>query len=382
MPREKAVQRLLSSGAVQAFAFTRGILLVATFLGLRLQPQLFKEPWRAFPDLLWFDGWARWDSVWYWTIVDEGYEFVPHQMSNVAFFPLYPLVVKACSFPARLFLDPQRAFLLTGIVLSHVFFLVALIGLERLASLLADRATAQRTVWLTCSFPFALFYSAAYTESLFLALAVWSTYLARRQYWGSATILAATCAVSRTVGGVIVIALLIEYVRRHEWEGRALLRGLILAAVGFAGLGLLLIYFWAHFGDPFVFAQAHSVPPWGRRLGLGHLSILVQDLFRPRMDVSLTSLWYLVLIPVCCLLAVHVTRRWGPAIAALTIGILVPSLFTGAMSIGRLVSVIFPLFLSGAFMLRRSDVLRAVCAFFIAQQILMSYWFAHWGNVF
>lgn len=38
--------------------------------------------------------WVHWDSEWYARIAQEGYSYQPGQQSPVAFFPLYPLVIR------------------------------------------------------------------------------------------------------------------------------------------------------------------------------------------------------------------------------------------------------------------------------------------------
>src|SRR5688500_6462153 len=55
--------------------------------GLRLTP--------AFTGPDWLAGWAQWDSCWYHRIASDGYSYVPGMQSTVAFFPAYPLVVRA-----------------------------------------------------------------------------------------------------------------------------------------------------------------------------------------------------------------------------------------------------------------------------------------------
>ena len=42
--------------------------------------------------------WARWDSGWYLDIAEHGYSFVPGKQSNVAFFPLYPDLIRLFHF--------------------------------------------------------------------------------------------------------------------------------------------------------------------------------------------------------------------------------------------------------------------------------------------
>lgn len=45
----------------------------------------------------WLRGWAQWDSGWSATIADHGYDYVPGRQSTAAFFPAYPMLVRAVS---------------------------------------------------------------------------------------------------------------------------------------------------------------------------------------------------------------------------------------------------------------------------------------------
>src|SRR3954467_15005723 len=39
--------------------------------------------------------WSRWDAGWYYSIAKSGYKFAPDQRSNTAFFPVYPMLIRA-----------------------------------------------------------------------------------------------------------------------------------------------------------------------------------------------------------------------------------------------------------------------------------------------
>ena len=45
--------------------------------------------------VLWVMGWVGWDSSWYMRIAEEGYRYTPGEQSSVAFFPVYPLAIRA-----------------------------------------------------------------------------------------------------------------------------------------------------------------------------------------------------------------------------------------------------------------------------------------------
>src|SRR5947208_7213807 len=111
---------------------------------------------------------ARWDTDFYHQIATVGYRWDPsvflHQ--NVVFFPLYPLLMRWGG--ALLGGHP----LLAGTVISLAAFAGAIALLFRLAVLELGDEKAWPVVLLVSTYPFALFYSVVYTESLFLFLTV------------------------------------------------------------------------------------------------------------------------------------------------------------------------------------------------------------------
>ena len=45
------------------------------------------------------DDWARWDGRWYVEIAEHGYTYDPNAQSSVAFFPLYPALMRLLTLP-------------------------------------------------------------------------------------------------------------------------------------------------------------------------------------------------------------------------------------------------------------------------------------------
>src|SRR4029450_12020105 len=88
-----------------AFASSRLALIVTGYLALTLFPAHPVESWMvlSFPDHNWIDGWVRWDSFWYESIVDPAPRFVPSYLSNANFFPLYSWVSWIVAIPFRAF---------------------------------------------------------------------------------------------------------------------------------------------------------------------------------------------------------------------------------------------------------------------------------------
>ena len=113
---------------------------------------------------------SRWDASWYAGIATYGYTWnargQQHDQQSIVFFPAYPLLIRTVG---RLV---GARYILAGMVVSFVTFLVALIYLYGLARQWLDHEQTVTALWLLASYPFALFYSAVYTESLYLCAAV------------------------------------------------------------------------------------------------------------------------------------------------------------------------------------------------------------------
>jgi mannosyltransferase PIG-V len=163
---------------------------------------------------------ARWDAVWYLNIADSGYRGA---RARSAFFPLYPLAVRAGGELAG---GSRAARLVAAYAVSLAAFLGALVLLYRLAALELGRRTATPTLLLLSLFPASLFFSAPYSESLFLLVSVGAFWAARTGHWGWAGACAAAAAATRSAGVLLLIPLAVLYLigPRKDRTERASLR--------------------------------------------------------------------------------------------------------------------------------------------------------------
>jgi hypothetical protein len=149
---------------------------------------------------------ARWDSVWYLDIANDGYG---GSGDRAAFFPLYPALVKVlgwlCGSP-----------LIAAIALSCAAFLVALAALHRLAVIEVGPDAARWAVLALALFPGSLWFSAAYSESLFLMVSVGAVLAARTQRWALAGVLGALGAATRSAGLLLVVPLALLWWDAHR----------------------------------------------------------------------------------------------------------------------------------------------------------------------
>jgi hypothetical protein len=220
---------------------------------------------------------ARWDAAWYLVIAHYGYRpaFGALTASRTAFFPLYPLGVRAL---ADVGLQPVIA----GVLLSVSALATGLYCLHRLTTLEAARLrlpdggeVARMVVLLTAFAPMAFYFSAVYSESLYLALSVGVFLCARRGRWAAAATIGALASATRSTGVVLMLPLALLYLygpREDRIVDFPLARALhpryrprwdaLWLALAPVGLGLYMGHLALAGGDPL--APFHAEAVWNR----------------------------------------------------------------------------------------------------------------------
>jgi hypothetical protein len=338
-----------------AFVVVQAASLPASFLAnLVLTPA--RE--RGFTLPFQYDTFAQifgaWDSGWYWDIATRGYYFSPNAQSSVAFFPLYPMLMRAVAAP---FGGGDRATWVAGIAIALTAYALALIALHRLTErLFGDRDIARRTVLYVAVFPWSLFLTRVYAESVFLLTSVLAVSRAYDQRWWRAGAWGALATLARPNGILIAIPLALLAVRDRPHMRQLASRWAALVPIP-AALAAYSAYVYALSGDPlgWMSAQAH----WGYSLGhppWQQLQRMVSGLFdRGAYEYLLASqmapfevlhgvsgLLFLAAIPAIC-------RRLGVAMGAyVLVSLLVPLSSNTLEGLGRYVSVLFPAFIVAA----------------------------------
>jgi hypothetical protein len=189
---------------------------------------------------------ARWDAVWFLRIADDGYE----SGLDTAFFPLYPLLVRALVAPFA----SEGALLVSAYAVSLACFVAALSLLHRLVELEIGRPTATAAVWLLALFPAAVYFGTPYSESLFLLTSVGAFYAARTDRWAWAGVLAAAASATRSAGLVLLVPLLLLWLDSQPRRPAAL-AWLALAPLGIAAYAL---YLGLDHGDALAFVDVQE----------------------------------------------------------------------------------------------------------------------------
>lgn len=212
----------------------------------------------AQPHAFW-DAFARYDSGWYRGVSQDGYAWAEGGRSNLAFFPVYPLAMRAVAEaigPPR-----SRHYYFAGIIISWVAFVAAMILLHELARLDVDEADAQRSVLLAAVYPFAFFFGVVYAESTFLACMLATFYGFRTRRWWLAG-LAGALAVCTRVNGVMAVPAFLWLAWHQVRSDRRAAGGAIVAlALIAAGFAAWCTYVYSLSGS--FIEWKHSIERWG-----------------------------------------------------------------------------------------------------------------------
>src|SRR5688572_22804210 len=227
-----AAELRLDRGLVALFVASRVLIVAAAFVAEALIPRNpLLEPGADGPILR---SLTSWDGAFYLSIVRDGYQadLVPGAYSNIAFPPLYPLIVRLLSWP----IPGSEG--IVAILVANLAFLAALALLVRLGSPYLGRRRSAIAAGLLVIYPFASVFGMAYSESLFLLLMVAAFLAAERRHRAWAGIFLLLTVLCRLQGVALVLPLLILMLRQDGWRPRASLGWLLLgplAGVAFLG---------------------------------------------------------------------------------------------------------------------------------------------------
>jgi hypothetical protein len=416
LPGFTAERRVAVRDAWSAFWSSRLVVWVAGMAAVlafgwsehnatRLDPLFLTLPFDdAFSNLLVAPA-TRFDSAWYLTIAQHGYDAT----GRPAFFPMLPALIKLMG-------ESVGAQVLAGIALSSLCGVAGLYLLHRLVTLDFDLRHAKAVVWLAAWFPGALVLSAIYTESLFLVLSIGSIYAARLGRWPVAGVLGGIAAASRSGGVLLLVPLLILYLYGPRADAPAatpasplrprypIRPSLLWIALGIpAGLVAYMAYLGVNLGDPLAVFTAQDqwhrtfIPLGGLAMGIwdgisGAFELLVPGARGQLNGPSLVSPEVLALRDVfmCGFLVLGLwlvyesAKRLNPAYTAyavcgMALPISVPAQGYALMSLPRFMFVLFPLWIALALWVAERGRYRRVLVTFGVLLAASSALFVQWA---
>ncbi|MHB8146459.1 MAG: mannosyltransferase family protein [Vulcanimicrobiaceae bacterium] len=278
--------------------------------------------------------WGRWDAVHYLDIATHGY-----QGTDMAFFPLYPLLIKLLG-------SLVGNHLIAGLLISNASFFFGLLFLYKLLEHEYDRPVARRAIFYVSIFPSAIFFSAVYTESLFFMLTVASFYYLRSHRWWIAGAMGFLAAMTRVEGVLLVVPFFIEWLSTYKSDFSRGSKSLFAAGLIPLGLFVYMAYLWVLRADPLYFSHVqihwnrHLAPPWVSLYNSIHQILTAtqaQTVANQALEVAFTVLMIVVLL--------GGWRRLRPSyIAYMGLSILIPMSTSSLMSMPRFALVLFPMF--------------------------------------
>ena len=202
---------------------------------------------------------TSWDGLYYLGIARDGYHTaaVAGAYHDIAFPPLYPVLVRALALPWPAYQG------LVAVVLSNMAFLVGLGLLVRLGEPYLGIGRARAAAGFLALYPFAAVFSMSYTESVFLVLSVGAFLAAEHRRAATTGLLLMLATLCRLQGAALALPLAILLWQRSERRLTPSLAWILLgpaAAAGFLGF----VAWLSGSGSAYLDAQA----AWGRS-GLG-----------------------------------------------------------------------------------------------------------------
>lgn len=326
---------------------------------------------------------ARWDSGWYYSIVEKGYYFETiEENANIVFFPLYPLLMEGLGKILA------QQYLLAGAIISSLALGGAVVFIYFLAKIdLKTKSKALLAVLFTLLYPYAFFYTAVYTESLFLMLVAGSFYFARKKKWLTASIFAALASATRPTGVIMFPLLILEYLDQVKFKLKEVKEDALWILLSPLGLFMYMGYLWTTFGDPFLFRKAQNA--WGRKgFSLSGVFEMFGSYFNDFLNIfSNPTAFYLsngtdfLVFMLVLILGFYVFFKFRKSYGAfIIISLIIPIMTQSMVSIGRYSTVLFPIFILLALKVKKQPwnyaliVLFSMLSAFSILMFVHSYW--------
>ena len=346
-------RRAARSATFRIVAFALGVRVFTAFVAFIVNvvfPLAQKQQFTVLDrtHLLW-DTFARYDSGWYFGIARHGYDFVEGGRNNLAFFPVYPLLMRYVGLALG---GGQQNLYLAGVIISWVAYVLAMVMLYRLGRTYLPRATAERAVVFASVFPFAFFYGVVYSEALFLLFTVTAFYGFRTRRWWLGAVAGALACATR-VNGIMALPAL----GLLAWQSAgkdAAARKKALAAVALVPVGLVLYSMYVDTLSGSYFEWTYSIQRWNYSIArspiTGFVFVISELVARPYEYITthptapydilngFTGLVFILSLP-------FVGRRFGAAyVIHMALNLWLP-LSSGVFEgVGRYCAVLFPFF--------------------------------------
>jgi hypothetical protein len=275
----------------------------------------------------------------------------PSPDGGIGFFPLYPMMMRAVATVTGQ-QNSNAGLAVIGIAISVACFAASIPLFVRLAGDSLPLTDARFATVLFLVFPFAFFYTAAYTEASFVLEVLTAIHFARRGRWRLAALAGTAASATRLVGLAVPAGVLYA-----AWRAGVRIPKLIgLAAIGVSGFVGFMLYLWWKVDEPLAYFTTQE--RWGS--WSDHVWYYVELFFtRPREALTgdprhLVIIGNVSLAVAALALVPTIVRRLDPATAAISTLLIVGQFLITWVSLGRYLTPAVGIYLAAALVTRES----------------------------
>lgn len=330
---------------------------------------------------------CHWDCWWYVHTAISGYDLSPiatkglgYGQANWAFLPLYPLLIHVAAWTG---LSDVQA----GFVISNICFLGFMLLSYRYLCLLRAAPDPLLLFGFLVSFPYGIYFSLPYTESLYAALTIAAFLELEAQHALRSSIFSSLLGATRVTGILMLpaaAARLLQVawpqIRQGKWQSAMprLADWVLPLAIMPVGLLLFMAYLYMHVGNALAFI--HIQAAWQRTSGNPFTQLLagLGAAIYPGLTQAVRSDSILLS---CCgiaglLLSFWIARRGHFAEAVFLSLTVLTAASTGLISLQRFV-LSNPVFLLFLFLLLSTGWRRRFLPYLIALSAALQLYFLH-----
>jgi len=308
--------------------------------------------------------WALWDGNSYIQIARDWY-----YGRYFAYFPLFPIALKAISYLTL------RNYALAGLIINTAFSFGAGYFIYKICDKKEEGLWANVFLFF---FPTAFFFTAIYTEALFLFLATGLMFFMKQSKWWIVAFFGFFAGMTREVGGVLILP--IAYVIFTDFKHEKLQKIIALLSP-IAGVMAVLFIYYLSSGDPLIFLAKHG--EFGKSLSLPYMPII--NAIKDIAGGSIYAGWNLFCFLFTVILTWLVYKKLPKEYFFYCLAVLLPPLFSSNLEgYSRYLLVAFPLFMVLATL--KNKALRIVylalfvplLALFCARYVTGAEWILPW----
>ena len=313
----------------------------------------------------------RYDSGWFQGIIEHGYmdkafdassKSTPNQ-ANWAFFPLFPLLTKFITLFGF-------SWSISAIIINQTQLFTSLYFAYLLAQKYLLKSYAVFVPLAIAFSPANIWFMAAYSDMTFLFLSILAFYcLSSRWYWRFA-LFGFLLALSRFVGFLIFIPLILNYWRNDNLDKHQILNLIVQILIIISGLLVFCLVLYFKTGDPIAFYHIQSA--WGhlQTHWFSHPLATFIDAWNSTTPY-ISEHGFLIVAPIWLLVLIY--YRYYEEASFSFFCLIIPVAAGGLFSYNRYSLGMYPLYLAISLVARKSYILGLLIILF-SSYVSWVYW--------